>query len=244
MFLLTTPLLPLTYLFIFLFLIFFLFNRKNKWWGERKRKVCILDWCYMCKSNCESVDHLFLHCPVASELWDMVFGLFGVYWVMPMSAVGLLACWQGRFGHHHNGDIWMVVPHCLLWCIWKERNNRCFEDSKRSLPDIKLLFFRSLLDWFSVWRNHPFSSILDLLVFCNVRSWFIHPCIPLCTWVSLFLSMNFYYLSKKKKSNHVIVADRSQLGLTRRCRKLVPCCVQLEIWHKPIFILFWKGNSN
>ena len=41
----------------------------------RKRKICILDWCYMCKCNSESVDHLFLHCPVASELWDMVFGL-------------------------------------------------------------------------------------------------------------------------------------------------------------------------
>ena len=123
----------------------------------------------MCKCNCESVDHLFLHCPVASELWSMVFGLFGVYWVMPLSIVGLFACWQGRFGHHSNGDIWMVVPHCLLWCIWKERNSRCFEDIKHSMPDIKLLFFRTLLGWFSVWRNHPFSFILDFLDFCNIR---------------------------------------------------------------------------
>ena len=59
----------------------------------RKRKVCILDWCYMCKCNSESVNHLFLHCPVASEVWDMVFGLFGVSWVMPSSVVGLFACW-------------------------------------------------------------------------------------------------------------------------------------------------------
>uniref|UniRef100_A0A7N2KQL6 Reverse transcriptase zinc-binding domain-containing protein n=1 Tax=Quercus lobata TaxID=97700 RepID=A0A7N2KQL6_QUELO len=46
----------------------------------RKRKVWILDWCYMCKSNGESVDHLFLHCPVAMDLWSMVLGLFGVSW--------------------------------------------------------------------------------------------------------------------------------------------------------------------
>ena len=106
----------------------------------RKRKVCILDWCYICKCNCESVDHLFLHCPVVLELWNMVFGLFGVYWAMPLSIVGLFACWQGRFGHHRNGDIWMVVPHCLLWCIWKERNSRCFEDIELSMPDISSYF--------------------------------------------------------------------------------------------------------
>ena len=46
------------------------------------------------KKKKQTVDHLFLHCPVALELWDMVFGLFGVYWVMPMSVVGLFACWQ------------------------------------------------------------------------------------------------------------------------------------------------------
>ena len=123
----------------------------------------------MCKSNSESVDHLFLHCPVALELWDMVFGLFGVYWVMPMFVIGLFACWQGRFGLHHNGYIWKVVPHYLMWCIWKERNSRCFEDNERSMPDLKLLFFKTLLDWFFVWRNQHFSSILDLRDLCNVR---------------------------------------------------------------------------
>ena len=98
---------------------------------------------------------------------DMVFGLFGVCWVMPMFVVELFACWQGRFGCHRNGDIWMVVPHCLMRCIWKERNSRCFEDNKRSMLDLKLLFFRTLMDWFSVWRNHHFSSFLDFLDLCN-----------------------------------------------------------------------------
>ena len=71
----------------------------------------------MCKYNGESVDHLFLHCPVAMDLWAMVFRLFGVSWVMPQSVVGLLVCWQGKFGHHQNGYIWLNVPHCLLWCF-------------------------------------------------------------------------------------------------------------------------------
>ncbi|XP_050277754.1 uncharacterized protein LOC126719217 [Quercus robur] len=37
----------------------------------RRRKVWILDWCYMCKCNGESVDHLFLHCLVAMDMWAM-----------------------------------------------------------------------------------------------------------------------------------------------------------------------------
>ena len=73
-----------------------------------------------------------------------------------------------------------------MWCIWKERNSRCFEEIERSMPDLKLLFLRTLFDWFSVWRNQHFS-ILDLLDFCNFRSWFVHPCmLPVYLGVSLF----------------------------------------------------------
>ena len=37
----------------------------------------------MCKWSGESDDHLLLHCPVACELWSMVFGMFGVQRVLP-----------------------------------------------------------------------------------------------------------------------------------------------------------------
>ena len=133
----------------------------------RKRKVWILDWCYMCKCNSESVDHLFLRCLVAMDLWSMVLGLFGVSWVMPKSVVGLLACWQGRFGHHRNDHIWIIIPHSLMWCLWRERSSRCFEDNKRSISDLKLFFFTTLVDWLSALRNQSYSSFLDFLDFCN-----------------------------------------------------------------------------
>ena len=31
------------------------------------------------------------------------------------------------------------MPHCLMWCIWGERNARCFEGCKQSLLEIKSL---------------------------------------------------------------------------------------------------------
>ena len=49
----------------------------------QKQKILILDWCCMCKRNGESVDHLLILFPHASDLWSMVFTLFGIYWVMP-----------------------------------------------------------------------------------------------------------------------------------------------------------------
>lgn len=37
-----------------------------------------------CKSNGELVDLLLICCPIAMELWDKLFCLFGVTWVMPV----------------------------------------------------------------------------------------------------------------------------------------------------------------
>jgi hypothetical protein len=36
----------------------------------------------MCKTGEESIDHLFLHCEVATEMWSALLQLFGVAWVM------------------------------------------------------------------------------------------------------------------------------------------------------------------
>jgi hypothetical protein len=44
----------------------------------RRRQLVVLDWCCMCKWDRETINHLFLHCPVARDLWDMIFCLFGL----------------------------------------------------------------------------------------------------------------------------------------------------------------------
>ena len=51
----------------------------------------------------------------------MVFGLFGVNWVMPLSVVGLFACWQGHFGRLHNG---VILEDCsfLFDVVYLERD--------------------------------------------------------------------------------------------------------------------------
>uniref|UniRef100_A0A2N9HVB8 N-acyl-aliphatic-L-amino acid amidohydrolase n=1 Tax=Fagus sylvatica TaxID=28930 RepID=A0A2N9HVB8_FAGSY len=70
----------------------------------RRRNVMVLDWCCMCKKGAESVEHLLLHCPFAGEIWSMVFGLFGVVWVMLRTILELLDCWQGCFVQRQIGE--------------------------------------------------------------------------------------------------------------------------------------------
>ena len=123
----------------------------------RRRNIILVDWCCLCKEDGETIDHLFLHCKVARELWNFVFNLFGMSWVMPRKVVELLSCWQGSLGHHR--EIWKATPHCLMWCVWRERNARTFEDCEWNILDLKLLFYRLLYDWMRATGLFSFSFI-------------------------------------------------------------------------------------
>jgi hypothetical protein len=49
----------------------------------------------MCKKWGEYIDHLFLHCKIAIELWSVLLQLFGIDWVMPLRLSDLLGSWRG-----------------------------------------------------------------------------------------------------------------------------------------------------
>jgi hypothetical protein len=112
----------------------------------RKMHVILVDRCCMCKQNGESVDRLLLHCDVAYALWSALFTHFGMSWVMPRRVIDLFACWWTS-GRPRSAAIWKMVPTCLFWCVWNERNNMCFKDLERSLEDILASFFHTLYFW-------------------------------------------------------------------------------------------------
>ena len=59
----------------------------------RGRRLNFVDWCIMCRSNGETVDHLLIHCGKAYRLWTLVFRSFGFSWVLPRSVVDTLFGW-------------------------------------------------------------------------------------------------------------------------------------------------------
>jgi hypothetical protein len=72
----------------------------------------VVEWCYMYKKNEESVDHLLIHCEVATCLWHYVFTLFGMEWVMPQKVIDLFACWSQVGGGGTYLELFGGWLHC------------------------------------------------------------------------------------------------------------------------------------
>jgi hypothetical protein len=117
----------------------------------------------MCKSNGESVDHLLLHCDVASHHLEQFFQSFWVVLVMPRRVVDLYDCWWSS-GRPRSAAVWKMVPTCLFWCLWREMNDRNFEDRERSLEEILSLFYDTLYLWTAAFVSPLSLSYSDFLV--------------------------------------------------------------------------------
>ncbi len=100
----------------------------------------MVGWCCMCRAAGETGSHLLVHCTFAADLWSSVLRSFGVLWVFPESITVPLSGWYNYFGKQ-NSKVWNLVPLCLMWTIWQERNNRTFEDEEHSLPKLVELFY-------------------------------------------------------------------------------------------------------
>uniref|UniRef100_A0A2N9H4Z9 Reverse transcriptase domain-containing protein n=1 Tax=Fagus sylvatica TaxID=28930 RepID=A0A2N9H4Z9_FAGSY len=110
----------------------------------------------------ESVDHLLLHCWAARQLWNFVFQFVGVDWVFPSQIPDLLFGWWNWFGKRSSG-VWNLIPSCLMWTIWRERNKRIFEDQETPLAKLLELFFINLYDWSRAWGLTVSPSVGEFL---------------------------------------------------------------------------------
>ena len=102
------------------------------------RERILVNRCCMCHRNEETVDHLLLHCPIAHSLWVYMFQILRIQWLMPGSMESLVYCWSFWLGKF-NPNIWNMVPGCLMWIVWTERNRCSFEDIEKSLVQLQAL---------------------------------------------------------------------------------------------------------
>lgn len=58
---------------------------------------------------------------------------------------------------------WRVVPCCLFWTTWKERNRIAFENIEKGDQAIKQNFKYIFWEWVKMYIGDNFLSILDFI---------------------------------------------------------------------------------
>lgn len=147
---------------------------------QRRRPYLCLSphWCLMCKKDDESVDHLFLHCPVAFTLWLRLCRGGNLSWVIPATCVALF--WKKH--KYFGGRKWdVILGRCamlaIIWVVWIKRNRWVFEDTRGEEID-------------NLWERLCFWASLWALVSSELRVCFL---LFYQTGMLLFLNVFFYF---------------------------------------------------
>jgi len=73
-------------------------------------------------------------------------------------------------GHSRNAVVWKIVPCCLLYCLWREHNDRQFEDKERTIEELISFFFYSLYSWTAAFLAPLVISFNDFQVLFSSSS--------------------------------------------------------------------------
>ncbi|KAE8698668.1 serine/threonine-protein kinase AFC1-like [Hibiscus syriacus] len=117
-------------------------------------------FCPFCAKQEETVQHLFISCLIAWDVWSKFWRLWGVSSVLPKDPVSLLCSWSDL---RPKSIIWSLIPGVVLWLLWKARNSVVFEDWKLDRSTLFFICRFRLVKWFLA--KYPNVSIqVDSLV--------------------------------------------------------------------------------
>ncbi|WMV30226.1 hypothetical protein MTR67_023611 [Solanum verrucosum] len=119
-----------------------------------KRGMQICSRCWFCECEVETINHLFLHCREVAKLWQIFINLRGISWTMPRNIKEALACWNRDGNQSGHRERWKIVPACIWWSIWMERNQRCFKNKSCSMQNLKL----NCMALFFFWCKHEYPQ--------------------------------------------------------------------------------------
>ena len=105
---------------------------ENGWYSANR--------CFFYHAKEESINHLLVHCVKTRVLWELMFALFRVSWVLPVSVRETLLGWHGPFEDKKRRKVWKAGPLCLFWIVWKVKNRIAFEEEELSIQRLKSLF--------------------------------------------------------------------------------------------------------
>ena len=170
-------------------------NTNNLLWLRRPFKALSLNWCILCRSSNETIDHLFLYCPIALGLWQRIFSQAGKEWVSLGTICYMMMISFKCFGNSFRGRaLQRIACLSLLWIVWKERNARIFENTWRTSDSLwdSLHFFVSFWAYCTdIFKPYPLSAIqLSWLSICTRQGWVIGATVGLLVQAFLFFLYN------------------------------------------------------
>ena len=113
----------------------------------KRRGWNLANKCVLCCAKEETINHILVHCSKMRVLWDLVFSLFGVNWVLPLTVRDTLLGWFASFVDKKCGKTWREAPLCLFWTVWKERNRIVFDNEVLSIQRMKNSFVCNFFSW-------------------------------------------------------------------------------------------------
>nr|CCA65974.1 hypothetical protein [Beta vulgaris subsp. vulgaris] len=141
--------------------------------------------CPMCNSTPETSDHLLLHCLFAQRIWTWWLDLWSIKWVFPMSLRMAFDQWQSTNKSPFFKKIWASIFFIVVWSVWKERNDRIFNNKNTSIKDIRDMVLLRLGWWISGWSEKFPYSPLDIQRNPSCLRWEENRCIVDCSPASV-----------------------------------------------------------
>ena len=99
------------------------------------------------------------------SLWELLFTLVGVSWVLPSSVRETLFNWHGSFVGKKRKEVWRAASLHLFWTVWKTRNRLAFKDDELSIQRLKYSFL------FSLWSEAKLFIVEHPITIVNFIDW-------------------------------------------------------------------------
>ena len=122
-------------------------------WGQvlttdqlQKRLWSVLNRRFLFKLEGISVDYILLYFIKSRALWHLIFSLFSVVWMIPLSVKETLLSWHKSFVGWKRRKVWRAAL-CISWTIWWEQNQRAFENKEKPYQNLKHSMQSLSLGW-------------------------------------------------------------------------------------------------
>ncbi|RVW71739.1 ADP-ribosylation factor 1 [Vitis vinifera] len=113
------------------------------YWGKvltqdqlKRRGWILANRCFLCCAEEETINRILVHCPKARVLWDLVFSLFGVNWVLPLTVKDTFL---EQFSSRLQGKVVSKEKENMV--VWMDSRNVTF--SMKSICCLRVKEFNS-----------------------------------------------------------------------------------------------------